>query len=230
MKILVSRGADLNTVVRAFLYILPSIFSVTIPMAFLLGVLLAFGRMASDSEIVALRASGVSPLRLLRPVLSLSLAAALVTFHVYAILGPAANQAYREIIFALIVSKARNSVTPRVFNDDLLPGGTMTLYVSDIAPDTGVWKNVFIHDTRNQQQPKVILAKAGRLVIDRSRKSVGLDLDEAAWYTFRPTEPRKMDANRGASAYFPFAYEDFFPRLPLAKGDRELTMGELKQR
>jgi hypothetical protein len=74
MKVLVSRGADLATVARAFAYLLPSIFSVTIPMAFLLGVLLAFGRLASDSEIVALRASGVSPARLLRPVLGLSLA------------------------------------------------------------------------------------------------------------------------------------------------------------
>jgi len=61
MKILVSKGADFGTVVRAFVYLLPSIFSVTVPMAFLLGVLLAFGRLASDSEIVALRASGVSP-------------------------------------------------------------------------------------------------------------------------------------------------------------------------
>src|SRR5438128_3613781 len=108
MRILVSRGADLGTVLRAFLYLLPSIFSVTIPMAFLLGVLLAFGRMASDSEIVALRASGVSPLRLLRPVVSLSLLTGLLTFYVYAVLGPAANHAYREILFALLVSRARN--------------------------------------------------------------------------------------------------------------------------
>ena len=61
---------------------------------------------------------------------------------------PAANQAYREIIFALIVSKARNDVKPRVFNDDLIPGG-MVLYVSDIAADTGEWKDVFIHDVRD---------------------------------------------------------------------------------
>src|SRR6266850_297352 len=106
MRILVSRGAELVTVVRAFVYLLPSIFSVTIPMAFLLGVLLAFGRLASDSEIVALRASGVSPARLLRPVLALATFAGLVTFYVVGILGPAANQAYREILFSLIVSRA----------------------------------------------------------------------------------------------------------------------------
>src|SRR5437773_10257370 len=114
MRILVSRGAELVTVVRAFVYLLPSIFSVTIPMAFLLGVLLAFGRLASDSEIVALRASGVSPGRLLRPVLALSVVATLVTFYVFGVLGPAANQAYREILFSLIVSRARTEMKPRV--------------------------------------------------------------------------------------------------------------------
>ena len=49
----------------------------------------------------------MSPARLLRPVLALSLAATLLTFYVFAVLGPAANQAYREILFSLIVSRAR---------------------------------------------------------------------------------------------------------------------------
>jgi len=230
MKVLVSRGADLATVVRAFSYLLPSIFSVTIPMAFLLGVLLAFGRMASDSEIVALRASGVSPLRLLRPVVSLSVVTALLTFYVYAVLGPAANQAYREIIFALIVSRARNDVTPRVFNDDLIPGGTMVLYVSDIAAETGQWKDVFIHDTRNPQQPKVILARGGQLTIDKANRRVGLDLEHGVSYTFQPSTPGEVAADNFETGYFPFAYEEFFPKLPLAKGDRELTMAELSER
>jgi len=230
MKVLVSRGADLATVFRAFTYLLPSIFSVTIPMAFLLGVLLAFGRMASDSEIVALRASGLSPLSLLRPVVSLSLVTAFLTFYVYAVLGPAANQAYREIIFALIVSRARNDVQPRVFNDDLIPGGTMVLYVSDIAAETGLWKDVFIHDTRNPQQPKVILARGGQLTIDKERKRVGLDLQNGVSYTFQVSQASEIGADHFETGYFPFAYEEFFPKLPLAKGDRELTMGELSQR
>src|SRR5436190_24012806 len=136
MRILVSRGAELVTVVRAFVYLLPSIFSVTIPMAFLLGVLLAFGRLASDSEIVALRASGVSPARLLRPVSGLAALATAITFYVVAFSLPDANQAYREIVWSLVVTRARNDVQPRVFNDDLIPGGTMVLYVSDIAAET----------------------------------------------------------------------------------------------
>ena len=99
--------------------------------------------------------------------------AALLTNLEVALRKDRSAQAYREIIFALIVSRARNDVTPRVFNDDLIPGGTMVLYVSDIAAETGQWKDVFIHDTRNPQQPKVILARGGQLTIDKANRRAG---------------------------------------------------------
>src|SRR5207247_763196 len=120
LAILVARSADFYTIVRVFLNLLPSILAVTIPMALLLGVLLAFGRLASDSEIVALRAVGVSPLRLLGPVFAFSLAAGLLTFYINAVALPAANQAHRELVYSLIVSKARTVVKPRTFTDELL--------------------------------------------------------------------------------------------------------------
>src|SRR5215831_2358142 len=120
LGILVARRADVYTILRVFLNLLPSIFAITIPMAFLLGVLLAFGRLASESEIVAMRASGISPLRLLRPVLVLCLLTGGITFYVNAVALPAANQAHRELVFSLVVSKARSAVRPRVFTDDLV--------------------------------------------------------------------------------------------------------------
>src|SRR5262245_46921500 len=121
LKVLVSRGADAATIGRIFLNLLPSVFAVTIPMAFLLGVLLAFGRLASESELIAMRASGISAGRLLVPLLMLSALTTGVTFYINAVALPASNQAYREHIFTLMVSKAK-SVRPRVFTDDLMPG------------------------------------------------------------------------------------------------------------
>jgi LPS export ABC transporter permease LptG/LPS export ABC transporter permease LptF len=226
MKILVSRGADFSTVVRAFLYLLPSIFSVTIPMAFLLGVLLTFGRMASDGEIVALRASGVSPARLLRPVAAASTAAMMLTFYVVAVALPAANQAYRELVFALVVSKARTGMMPRVFNDDLIPG--MVIYVSDMPADTGQWRDVFIHDGRNQSKPNVILARTGRLDIDRAQRKVEIVLQQGVMHSFDALEPAAYTRLAFQARNFPLPFEQFFPTLPLAKGDREMTLSELK--
>src|SRR5512134_2676088 len=89
LAVLVARSADFGTILRVFLNLLPSILAVTIPMAFLLGVLLAFGRLASDSEIVALRAVGVSPFRLLAPVMMLATTMTAVTFYVNAVALPA---------------------------------------------------------------------------------------------------------------------------------------------
>jgi LPS export ABC transporter permease LptG/LPS export ABC transporter permease LptF len=225
-RVLISRGADLVTVVRAFLYILPSFLSVTIPMAFLLGVLLAFARLAGESEIVAMRASGISPARLLRPVAALSLVAASLTFWVMARALPAANQAYREIIFALAVSKAQTDVRPRVFVDDLVHG--MVLYVSDIPAESGEWKDVFIHDVRTPQKPKAILARAARLVINKERKEVGLELRQAVVHIFDVAHPVTHEEESFAFQYLPLPYDEFFPKVMLAKGDREMTLTELK--
>src|SRR5512144_2051975 len=192
LAVLVSRSADLGTILRVFLNLLPSILAVTIPMAFLLGVLLAFGRMASDSEIVALRAVGVSPMRLLAPVMMLAGVMTAVTFYVNAVALPAANQAHRELVFSLVVSKARTDVKPRTFTDDLLPG-RMMLYVQDIEPDTGLWKNLLIHDTGDAREPKLILARTGELVVDRARQVVRVELGAGSQHVFHPASPSEYD-------------------------------------
>ncbi len=224
LAILVARSADLYTIIRVFINLLPSIFAVTIPMAFLLGVLLAFGRMASDSEIVALRAVGVSPLRLLGPVMFLASAAGLVTLYINAVALPAANQAHRELVFSLVVSKARTVVKPRTFTDELLPG-RMMLYVSDIASDTGRWEDLLIQDTRTAGEQSLILAREGQLVIDQENKRVRLDLGEGSRHTFFVAKPKEYRRTAFGTMSFDLPFSEFFPKLPLTKGDREMTLG-----
>jgi LPS export ABC transporter permease LptF/LPS export ABC transporter permease LptG len=232
LAVLVARSADLTTILRVFLNLLPSILAVTIPMAFLLGVLLAFGRLASDSEIVALRAVGVSPLRLLAPVMMLAAAMTALTFYINAVALPRANQAHRELVFSLVVSKARTDVKARTFTDSLLPG-RMMLYVQDIEPDTGRWKNLLIHDTRDLREPKLILAKTGELVVDRDRQIVRIELGPGSQHSFFPSDPREYNRTAFGSMGWDLPVDEFFPdrkKLMLSKGDREMTLGELASR
>src|SRR5690348_8715849 len=67
-EMVIRRGAPASLVVRLLLLTLPQVLVLTIPMAFLFGVLIGIGRLSGDSEIVALRASGVSRWTLFRPV------------------------------------------------------------------------------------------------------------------------------------------------------------------
>jgi LPS export ABC transporter permease LptG len=115
---------------------------------------------------------------------------------------------------------------PRVFNDDLIPG--MVIYVSDIASDTGEWRDVFIHDERSQSKPNVILARSGRLEIDRHQRKVEIVLQQGVMHSFDAAEPTAYTRLTFQSRNFPLPFEQFFPTLPLAKGDREMTLRELK--
>jgi LPS export ABC transporter permease LptF/LPS export ABC transporter permease LptG len=225
LGVLVARQADAWTIFRVFFNLLPSIIAVTIPMAFLLGVLLAFGRMSSDSEMVALRASGVSPLRLIVPVLILSTATALVTFYVNAVAVPAANQVHRELVYKLVAERARTAVKPRTFTDKLLPG--MMLFVSDIPADTGEWVNVLIHDRRGPPKSQLILSRAGRLVVDEAKRSVRVELGQGVRHTFDAMKPKDYDQEKFKSLVFALPLDEFFPKLTLSKSDREMTLGEL---
>jgi LPS export ABC transporter permease LptF/LPS export ABC transporter permease LptG len=224
--LLIARGADFPTILRLFMNILPSILATTIPMAFLLGVLLAFGRLAADSEIVALRASGVSPVQLLRPIVALSLLTGFITFYVLAVAVPNANQAYRQVFYALVLSKAKTGVKPRVFNDnDPIP--QMVLYVADIPAESGDWRNVFISDNRTPQKPQVILARSGRLVMAPKARKVELHLEEGVAHAYQPNAPEQYEITRFKRWEMPLPFDQFFPNLPLSKGDREMTLPEL---
>ena len=224
VRVLVSRGADFVTVCRIFLNLLPSIFAVTIPMAFLLGVLLAFGRLASESELIAMRASGVSAGRLLTPLLILSALTTGVTFYINAVALPASNQAYREHVFTLMVSKAK-SVRPRVFSDDLMPG--MVVYISDIPAETGKWQNVLIQDQRVPDKPSLIVSRSGRLEIDKEKKTVALGLEGGVRHNLNTRQPELYEPEQFSWMVMGLPFEQFFPKLPLARGDREMTLPQL---
>jgi LPS export ABC transporter permease LptG/LPS export ABC transporter permease LptF len=229
MGILVSRGADLATIFRIFLNLVPSVLAMTVPMSFLLGVLLAFGRMAADSEVVALRASGLSVGRLLRPVVLLSLLATGLTYYITAFALPHANQRYREEFFALVVSKARSGIQPGVFTDDLLPPGMM-LYVSDIPAGSGRWHDVFLYDTPTSETPRVILAEEGEPVFDYETRTAHLRFERGVIHSFNKIDPRRYEQQRFSAFEKPLDWDELFPRQTISRGDREMEPVDLLQK
>ena len=230
MGMLVSHNADPLTVLRIFWYFVPHLLALTIPMSVLLGVLLAFGRLSSESEVIALRAGGVGPGRLVRPVLAIALLATLATLYITAIAYPQANQEYRSLTASLVASQVRTAVKPRVFTDDLLPSGTLMLYVSDVVAGTGDWRNVLIRDMRVPQKPRLVLARQARLEIDRGREEARLDLTDGAAYAFDPTQPQRWEQQRFASREMLLPFDEIFPPKPqLVKGSREMTVFEVQE-
>src|SRR5689334_7013949 len=72
-ELFVRRGIPISTILQLLLLTMPQILVLTIPMAFLFGILIGIGRLSGDSEVIALRASGVSRWALFRPVAGFAL-------------------------------------------------------------------------------------------------------------------------------------------------------------
>src|SRR5262245_58027399 len=71
-ELAIKKEMSIKVVLRLLYYLLPRVLELTLPMALLLGILIGVGRLSAESELVALRASGVSYRRVLLPVLVLA--------------------------------------------------------------------------------------------------------------------------------------------------------------
>ena len=221
---LITKGVDWSTVARLMVTLLPQGLGVTIPMALLIGLLIGLGRLSGDRETVALQACGISIFRMLRPVGFLAIVAAAVTFYTLVVALPDANQAFREITYRAIATRAEDEVRPRVFYEDF---PNIVLYVRDVAPD-GSWSQVFLADTRKGDQPDVYVARKGRMHFDREERLVDVVLEDGTGHRVNPWEPDQYEIDRFKDIRIALDPDSVFPRGGPRRGYPELTIPELQ--
>ena len=223
---LIQKNVAWPTILRAVWTLVPATVGLTIPMALLLAVLMAFGRLSGDREIVVFMACGVSPYRLLKPVFGLAVVAATATLWIMIEAIPNANQTYREIIARVVADRAEGQVQARVFFEDF---PNTVLYVREI-PATGGWKDVLAADTRNPGQPIIYVARRGRMVVDRQARTIDMVLEDGEVHTTGSADPLVYQITRFAYQGVSLDPESVFPRQGPARGLRELTIAQLEER
>ncbi len=149
VEMVVNRGVPFLEMVKLFSYILPAFLEVTLPMALLLAILVAFGRMSSDSEIIALRASGFSLYRMLLPVGGFALGAAILTFFLSVHARPWGNGLLRTGIYDIVKARASAGIKPKVFNDDF---AGLVIYVDRIEPRSNRLYGILVSDQRDHAE------------------------------------------------------------------------------
>lgn len=184
---LLAKSVPPQTIGVLLAYLLPQALGITIPMALLAGLLMAFGRLSADRETVALLACGVSYSRLLRPVSMLATLAAAATLWVMIVAIPTGNRRYTEITFALLTERMESEIQARVFFEEF---PNKVLYVLDMPP-AGGWGRVFIGDTSQPGRPQIQMARQGRLVIDRDKRVVDIVLTDG--HRYAPGAPGTPD-------------------------------------
>jgi LPS export ABC transporter permease LptG/LPS export ABC transporter permease LptF len=223
---MIAKGVPWLMLLRLMVTLLPSALALTIPMALLIGILVAFGRLSADREVVVMMACGISPYRLLRPLALLALLAWAASSWVLLKAMPDANQAFRELTMQIVADRAEGEVRPRVFFEDF---PNMVLYVREV-PQSGGWRDVLAADTKNPAQPVIYLARTGRMLVDRQARTIQMVLQDGARHTTKLDDPAAYEVLKFQQMVVSLDPESVFPRTGPARGDRELSVAELRQR
>lgn len=222
---MIAKGVPATTIVQLIGMLVPMSLALTIPIALLIGILVAFGRLSSDREVVVMMACGLSPYRLLRPVLVFAVLCWAVDSWVLHRAMPDGNQAAREIMQEIAMDRAEGEVRPRVFFEDF-PG--IVLYVREVPLDGGGWEDVLAADTSNASQPIIYLAKRGRMVVDRQARTIQMVLEDGARHSTKLDDPNSYQILRFDSTILSLNPDSVFPTAGLPRGERELRAGELQ--
>jgi LPS export ABC transporter permease LptG/LPS export ABC transporter permease LptF len=169
--LVITKSVPFALVLPLLAYMLPGFLALTLPMALLMTVLLVCGRLAGDLEVAALKASGVSPLRLFRPFLAVGIVVTLLISWLTLVVGPWSSGAFQRQLFRILQTRATTGLKERTFSATF---SQFVIYVDDVSPSQVRLRGLLVSDERNPEQSRIIVAREGRLLTDETTRRITL--------------------------------------------------------
>jgi LPS export ABC transporter permease LptF/LPS export ABC transporter permease LptG len=223
--LVITKSVPFALVMPLLLYMLPSFLALTLPMATLVAVLLVCGRLAGDLEVAALKASGVSPLRLFRPFLAMGVLVTLLIAWLTLVVGPWSSGAFQRQLFRILQSRASTGIKERTFSATF---NQFVIYVDEVSPSQVRLRGLLVSDERNPEQSRIIVAREGRLLSDEAARRITLRFLDGSI-----SESDVGDRRRFRQTYFSL-YDMSLPiDSPIAasskeeKPEKQLPLGQL---
>jgi LPS export ABC transporter permease LptF/LPS export ABC transporter permease LptG len=224
MEMFVRHTGSGAQILELFLCIFPGVFTFTLPMAVLIGVLLGLGRMSADSEIIALTALGIGRRRILLPVGVLALAGGLVTLCMTLWLGPLAVHKYRTLESDLIASQISFAVQPRVF-DERFP--KLVLYVNDVSASGTQWHGVFLAEAGGENGSQLTLAENAIVIAEPKEGKLELHLKGGTTHEFSREDPDRYSVTAFGQSDWPIEVNGLVAAQPRQLSNPERSLREL---
>jgi lipopolysaccharide export system permease protein len=183
---LVGKGLTANVISEVLLLSLPFIVALTLPMAVLVAVLYGFSHLAADSEITAMRASGVSVAQMLRPVLVAGVVIAVLNFVFLDQVLPRSNARLRNL--SMDIARKKPTLTMREQALNPVPPSAYYIRASRIEPMTGRMRNVTIFDLTLPESRRIVYADSGYMAFEANGRDLRVHLYDGAVHEYRPDE------------------------------------------
>jgi lipopolysaccharide export system permease protein len=183
-ELVIAKGVLPVDIVRLLLYLIPYLLSFTVPMACLVAITLAFGRLSADYELIAMRASGVAPIRLVTPMLlaGLVVSAALVVINDR--LVPASHLAFRRQLKAIGVKQPTAYLEAGMFIKEFPP---YVIFVYQV--DGNEVDGVRIYEPQPTGPTRTIIAQHGAFAPQPDGRRVALRLFNGTVDEWDPARP-----------------------------------------
>jgi LPS export ABC transporter permease LptG/LPS export ABC transporter permease LptF len=222
LELVVRNSAPLPSVAEIFFLTVPVALTYTVPMGVLVGILIGLSRLAADSEITAMRASGVGVWHFLRVISIFVVAAWLLALGNSVYLAPRSLAALGHLQDRLKSSQVSFEVQPRVFYEGF---PKTVLYVQDVKAMSGgaLWKGVFLADLTDPSSPRISLAREG-LLVSQGPDTLDLHLTDGSTHEADPKNPNQYQVST-------FQTTDIPIRIPAGQNSQEhepTSLGEMR--
>jgi lipopolysaccharide export system permease protein len=226
IELVVNRGGSLSNILMLFLYISPSFLILTIPVAVLLGTLLTFGRLSSDSEITAFKASGMSLYQLFLPISLFAVATFLLTSFLVFYALPWGNRGFKETLYRLAQSKADIEIKERIFNDAF---SGLVVYVDRVPLQGNHMEGILIYDEREKGKSNTIIAKEGFLINNPESQEIILRLSNGDIHRLEP-EARTFQKINFGTYDLKLELAKTFAAIERNFKDKEMSINDIRKK
>ncbi len=158
-------GVKLTTVLAMMGYLSTSFLPILFPMSLIFTVILTYGRLSADSEIVALRASGLGMTSIATPAVLLSILVCILSLQTSFHIAPWGNRQFEVLVTKLGSMKPGVTIKEGTFSEGFFD---LVVYANKVDNKLGVLSDVFIYDERDPASPITVIAREGHIVRDEA--------------------------------------------------------------
>ncbi|PIE87227.1 MAG: hypothetical protein CSA03_01315 [Bacteroidetes bacterium] len=182
---LMGKGLSISVILELLFYVSASLIPLALPLAILLSSIMTLGNLAENNELTALKSSGLSLYRILRPLTGIVLIIALSTFYFANYVIPVANLKWHGLIFDIQQTKISSILTPGTYSTEL---DGYAIKIDEGTDNT--FKGILIHDHTDKTVIKSVRAKEGNVYKSENGKYLYFELEDGyVMEELSPTPP-----------------------------------------
>ncbi|WP_373827400.1 LptF/LptG family permease [Bacteroides heparinolyticus] len=212
---LIGKGLEMTVMAQFFFYSALTLVPVSLPLAVLLAALITFGNFGERFELLAMKAAGISLLKIMRPLIIFIVFICCLSFYFQNVIGPKAQTDLGTLLISMKQKAPELDIPEGVFYDEI---DGYNLYVKRKNRDTGMLYDVLIYNfEKGFENAQIIKADSGRLEMTADKKHLYLHLYSGE--QFENLKSQSMDQRN-----VPYRREAFREKHAIIEFDSDFNM------